>query len=539
MRRFTSILILLACLALRPAAPAAAWFFEGDTLVSIDGTDYTVDDFKHWWKYWNDDGRPLPPTADPYIDFLLLSREAARMELAETPDFKRQTRIFLQSRTLLMLKNEAVNSRIKVTEDAIKSRYEEQFQPLWQVQRLEFKDEETAMAAWEMLANKELAVDELLGRSAEEGGPVSSNESWVRPGRIDPGWAAIFRKMAVGEVVDPNKHNKGSVLFVLKAQKAGDEQDLAKLHDSIRSDLWKEQEDALTRKLLFQLRDKYQVKVDEERLAALDIRDYESGNFTDAPVISSNRQNVSEKEFMAVIGRLARSRGLGHGGSEADNELKLSTVNDIIAQSVTNWESLDRHYEEKEPFKWEYEFNYNHRQVLALEQRLFAPEAKVTEEEIKQHYQENLDRYTQPTVVKIYIVDETQGPIDKVWADVAVGKNFGQEVEKQFGTQAVLHETPANHLDPEVRAVVEKLDDGETSQIFKAQGIRVLVHLVERIPERPLPLERVEGSIRSGLWRQKLDQVRNSYLETLKSQSEIKVRPRKWKAIQKELGGAS
>ncbi len=115
-------------------------------------------------------------------------------------------------------------------------------------------------------------------------------------------------------------------------------------------------------------------------------------------------------------------------------KLKQSTVNDIIAQSVTNWECLDRHYEDKAPFKWEYEFNYQRPVVSGIWGNVFfLPEIKVTEEEIQQHYQDNMERYTQPTVVKFYIVDETQGPIDKIWADVAVGKNFVDEVKKQFG----------------------------------------------------------------------------------------------------------
>lgn len=43
MQRIASILILLVCLAALPAAPAAAWLFD-DTLVSIDGNNYTVDE---------------------------------------------------------------------------------------------------------------------------------------------------------------------------------------------------------------------------------------------------------------------------------------------------------------------------------------------------------------------------------------------------------------------------------------------------------------------------------------------------------------
>jgi hypothetical protein len=38
--------------------------------------------------------------------------------------------------------------------------------------------------------------------------------------------------------------------------------------------------------------------------------------------------------------------------------------------------------------------------------------------------------------------------------------------------------------------------------------------------------------------REKIDQQRRDYLDTIKSRSRIDVRSRQWKAIQKELGGA-
>ncbi len=62
----------------------------------------------------------------------------------------------------------------------------------------------------------------------------------------------------------------------------------------------------------------------------------------------------------------------------------------IIGQNLTNWESLDRHYEEREPFKWEYQFNVNHRLTRAVEERMLAPEAEVTEADVESYYQANL-----------------------------------------------------------------------------------------------------------------------------------------------------
>ena len=539
MQRFNYIIILLFCLALLHVTPASAFIFD-DTLVSIDGNNYTVDDFKRWWKFWNDDNSPLPENPDPYVDWLLLAREGQRMQLYDTPSFKRQTTVFLQSRTLLMLKYDAVDSKVNVTDADINKRYQERFLPRWLVQRLEFTNEEAAIAAWQDLSAGTLKVDELVTRDAEQGGPVSTNENWLRPNEIDPGWTAIFQKLEVGKVVDPDEHEKGQVLYYLKEEKEGDTEDLAKFHEEIRKDLWREQQRHLTQALLDSLRSKYEVKIDEERLAALDINGADS-TFTDAPIITTNRRNVSEKEFMAVIRRLIGSRpAAAHAATDEQEttKLKAETVDNIIGQSITNWESLDRHYEEKEPFKWEYEFNYNHRLVLALEQRLFVPEARVTDDEIKQHYEKNIRYYTQPSLAKLYIIDETQGPIDQIWAEVATGKSFTQVLRKDFGLQFSSQEVPINHLDPEVKVVVDKLADDETSQIFNAQGIRVIVHLVAKTPEAPLALDRVQDSIRSELWRGKLNQVRRNYLDQLKTRSEIKVRQNQWKKIQKEFGGA-
>lgn len=541
MQRMTSILILLLCLAILPVAPASAFWPFDDTLVSINGNNYTADDFKHWWKFWNDDKSPLPKTPEPYIDWLLLSQEGKRMDLDSDPGFKRQTRIFLQSRTLLMLKYDAIDTKAKVTEDEIKARYEEKFLPRWQVERLQFKDQEEALKAWQELSSGKLKVEELLTRKADQGGPEKTNDNWLRPNQIDPGWVAIFKDLKVGEVVDPSKHGNGQILYLLEDQKGGDKEDLAKLHDDIRKDLFRKKQNALTKALIAQLRDKYQVKIDEERLAALDVNAKDGESFTDDPVITSTKQNVSEKQFMAVVQKVLKTRptlDLSVGDAKKELKLKQTVADNIIAQAVTDWESLDRHFEEKEPFKWEYEFNYNHRLGLALQQRLFASEAKVTDEEINKQYQDHLDQYTQPTLVKLYIIDETQGPIDKLWADVASGENFDQVVKKQFGMDLTPKEIPENHLDPEVKPVVANLADGETSSIFKAQGIRVFTHLVKRTPAAPLPLARVKKSIRAKLWKEKLNKLRSDYIEKLKAQSKIEIHEGEWKDIQKELGGA-
>lgn len=540
MQRMISILILLFCFVVLPVMPAGAQLFGGNTLVTIDGTNYSKEDFKRWWTMWNTEKDPLPETPDFYIDWLLLHREAQRMELDQDPGFERQTRIFLNSRGLLLLKYEAVDSRIKVTDAMVEERYNRDFTPRWYLQRLVFKVQDAALAAWEKIGAGELDYEKLVALDVENGGPEAKGENWVRPHEIDAGWKQILEETQAGQFIHPEKYERDAVLYFVRERKDRDEEDFSRRKSGIERDLWKEQETTLTLALLRELREKYEVAIDMDRLMALDIMADDS-TFSDEPVITTNRDNVSEKQFMAVIRRLQGSRPtMAHAGRDPEEamQLKNETATNIIAQSITNWESLDRGFEKREPFKWEYEFNYNHRMVMALEQRLFAPAATVTDEDIEKYYQANIVRYTQPAMAKLYIIDETQGPVERFWAEVATGKDFKQVLRNHFEQRVNPQEIPVNHVDPEVRVVVDRLVPGETSQVFTAQGIKVMVHLEERTPERPLPLARVKDSVRSQMRTEKLAQLRQEYLDTLKSRSKIDVKTRQWRSLQKELGGA-
>jgi parvulin-like peptidyl-prolyl isomerase len=223
---------------------------------------------------------------------------------------------------------------------------------------------------------------------------------------------------------------------------------------------------------------------------------------------------------------------------QATQDLKEEAAYNIIAQSVTNWESLDRRYEDREPFKSEYDFNYDHRLTLAVQQRMFSQKVEVAEDEIKQYYEQNKSRYSVPTQVELYIIDETQGPIDQVWADFAAGKSVDKVFQEYFEKPPKMQKVPANHLDPDVKAVVSNLSDGETSSIFTAQGIRVMVHLLKRSPETVIPFERVKDMISQDLQQKKIKSLEKDFLNKIRANSEIEIDQDEWQDVRKELGGA-
>jgi hypothetical protein len=462
------------------------------------------------------------------------------MELDTDPSFKRQNLVFLQSRTLLMLKYEEVDSKINITDADLQAHYEKSYTPRWLVERMHFDSNEAAMAAWLKLQDGSVTVQDLLASDVASGGPVSKTESWVRPTGIAPGWLAIFQKMTVGEVVDPAEHAGGSILFYMKDTKGPDEEDFAKMREQAERDLWKEQESRLTVELLARLRDKYETKIDEERLAALDVNAADD-TFGDEVIVSTSRQSLTEKQFMAMARKEMSMRpGAAHAAFDEKeaSELKARVASGFLAQNLTNWEAIDRHYEEKEPFKWEYEFQLRHRLTSFVETRLFAAESTVSDDEVKQYYEKNISKFTRPAMVKLHIIDETVGPVDQIWADTVTGKDFGKALRQNLGRNMPGQEVPANHLDPEIKAVVDKLGVGETSAPFHAQGSKVVVHLIERIPEMPIPLEMAKNTIQPRLSQEKSAVKRKEYLEVLKSRSKIEIDNSQWQALRKELGGA-
>ncbi len=376
MHRILSTLILLACLSLLSASPAKAWLFGDSALVTIDGTEYTAEDFKKWWGLWKEDDMPLPETPDPYIDWLLLAREGRRMELDSDPGFERATKVYVMSRALLKLKYEEVDSQIDVTDAQIRARYDQDYAPRYGLEGMEFKDKAAASAAWEELESGAVTIASLLERDQESGGPVKTAETWLRPKDLAKAskWKAIYADLEIGEVVDPEKLGESVVLWYLKEINQADDEDFAAMREEISKKLWKEQEISLTRALIDDLRNKYEVKVDDARLEALDLQ-ADDATFTDAIIISSNQQNVSEKDFVTIMRRVLKNRPMLTSAlqdEQATQDLKKESAYNMIAQSVTNWESLDRHYEEREPFKSEYDFNYDHRLTLAVQQRMFS-----------------------------------------------------------------------------------------------------------------------------------------------------------------------
>jgi parvulin-like peptidyl-prolyl cis-trans isomerase-like protein len=532
--KFTIILITLLLTAAGQAN--GGWPWQEKTLVTLDGVTYTSVDFRNWWRYWQEEGQPLPETPELFIDWTLQYREAERMRLFEDPAYQRKIQTFLKTRTLMHLKNEEIDSKVEVSDRDIRTRYEKLYVPLYHLTTLAFADRE---AADKLLGEIDPAsVDEpSLGKLAEDPeNKLQLTKAWLRPSSFSPDNLTAVEKLKPGQLSPPLMGNKGSVVLFLHDTSPGSKDDYASVEQMIRQYLAKQQAGELTNALLKKLRRSYAVTVDEQRLQAIDIN-APLDSFTDEPLISTKNGDISEKLFMAQLTKQKRFKVKNNFAIGDPMAFKQMVLNGIINQSLTSWEGLARGYETKEPLKDTYTFYSRHRLIKSLESRVLKSTDEISAAEIEQYYQEHIQEFSSPEIIRMSIINGDEGAMNGLWTEVAMGGDFRKLTAKFFGQAPPVREVPANHLEPEVKAVVDNLNKGELSQVFTVKGHFSLLLLVAKKPARTLPLHEVEKQIREKIGQQKAEDKRQEFLARLRGQSTIEINDAVWQQLRKEMEG--
>ncbi|MBU0945749.1 MAG: peptidyl-prolyl cis-trans isomerase [Proteobacteria bacterium] len=536
MYRISKILFLSFVLSLSAVLSLeAGWLpWSSQTFVTIGGEDYSSDDFKSWWENWQEKGMKVPESPDVFIDWILLFKEAERMKLYESPTYRKKALTFLKARTLMYLKSEEIDQKIQISDDDLWKQYLKSHAPQYQVNIFFFKKEESAQAFVDKLGQESLSDADFTVKHGREDGYFSQRSEWYRPTGINPGWLPILHELEKGKMSAPVPYKEDFVVLRLQDIVEGSREDFEVVKTQVREKVWKDEENRLTVDLLNRLRQQYHVKIDNERLEQLDIETADNTG-TEEALIYTDRGEISEMIVLAKIRQLQRFRRQNGFKVENTFEFKNQVVNGIIDQTLTSWEALARNYEQKPPFEAIYKFYCQHRMTKVLEERIFAPQALVTEEETEAYYQKNLSLFTQPEIIRMAIVEGDEEALNNLWLEVALGGDFILLAQKRTGHDVPIRDIPSNHLHPQVKEVVDKLTKNEVSKAFTVDKHVSIVQLVERTPKHIMPLAEVKEDIKQTLYTSKLNALRQDYLNKLREEYAVEINDNAWQNLKKEM----
>lgn len=504
------------------------------TLVTIGGEDYTTKDFESWWENWREKDMPLPNQLTPFIDWHLLFKEAERMKLYESPSYRRKVMTFLKARTLMQLKGEEIDRKVKINDDDLWNQYLKTQAPQYKLNIFFFKNENTAQGFVDKFGQETVGSEEFANRHGRPDGYYSQRSEWYRPLAINPGWLPILHELEKGKMSKPVPWRKDFVVLRLEDKVEGTRKDFELVKKQLQKTVWEMKENRLTIELLTKLREKYKVKVNNERVEQLDTETADE-DLSDEPLISTSNGNISEKLVVAKMRQLRHFRSRNGFKEDSSLQFKNQVVNGIIDQTLTSWEALARKYEQKPPFEAVYQFYCQHRMIKLLEEKLFAAKATVSQEEIETYYRSNIALFTQPEVVRMAIVEGSEEDLNTLWLEVATGGEFILLAQQRTGQDIPVREIPVNHLNPKVKEVLTKLTTNEVSQVFTVDDHVSLVQLIEHKAAQVMPLAEVKETIRGTLHTAKLESLRRDYLDKLREEYEVESNETVWQDLKKEM----
>lgn len=513
------------------------------TLVRIDTNSYTGEDFRNWWKNWQEPGVTVPETPDSFVDWMLLAREAREMELDQLPSFQRKMWVFLKSRTLLMLKNEVIDAKISIPEDDLKKMYTERYLPRYEVEILYFNDPVKAATAHKGLISGNLTFANFRESHKSDGADFRYQVQTLRPHTAEKSWIKTLETMKDGGIAQPIAWSKGHVILGLSAKKGYASDDFETFRDMLHTEKWKEQQSELTAALITELEKTYQVKVDEQLLEAID-PSAPLDTFTDAKIITTTRESYSERQFAEMIqNELAKIRAFeGQAPPNAAkpleenlSEMKKRIVRSVLAQQLTTWAALDRHYEKEAPFKPVFEFYTQHRLIKELEKVLFQSDVMPSQEEIEAYYQANIKDFTLPDRIDMDIFTGTEEQARRVWTATTLGADFSDAVKKYLphGVQTTSFSAP--DLDPAIQAATKKMAADELSQVFAYKDSFAVVKLIGRHAGKTLPLKDAVSRISETLRQKKIEENRTAFINKLKERTAIEISDAAWASVRRDL----
>lgn len=528
------LLVLLVSLVCLPVTGASA-FWGSDYLVVINDTEFTEEDYRHWWNEWQDPGMAVHESLDDYIDFMLLAQEARDMQLTENPSYRKKLSIFLRVRALMQLKGEEIDAKKQMPgKDELWAAYIKEYTPTLNLQMIAVQEEEQADVIKRFMAEgvpfEGLAAAAGLKSVAEQ---VESTGA-LRYTRIPEALREAVLPLQVGEQAGPVRFGHAWYFMKVTERIEGTEEDFESVKQALIRKSLKRQENELTRELLERLMEEHEVEVDRELIAAIG-PEGPSAEDADKIAITIGNLKVSAAFVFAAVQKTQKIRGQAVRKKEDFEASRERIVNDILVQTLTEREALARHYEKIPPLKYIFDFYSQYRLIKEFEETVVRPEVKVTAADIEAYYQENADKFTREGMIEyVKVTTNESGLAEQIGRQLKNGEDFFVVMEPISPSGIKIEKKPLSQLPPVIRDAVGTLASGQVTTIVEGSDSH-FIKVVRSAEKQLLPLEKVQNMIEDLLKKQRFKELRASYVQRLRERSVIKENKGAWKALRKQL----
>ena len=513
--------------------PAMAWFWDSDILVRINGQEYRDADYISWWKNWREPGMEVPQTPDGFINFHLKVQEAEAMELYTSAEYQHKLNVFRKVRSLMLLREEEVLNKIGVARaEELRALYNERYLPRYTLKAARFKTEEQARVflaaletgtAQEALEAMELPPEQYLVRLEQAYAERLDPAVWEQINRLEAGaWSEPFKWHGFWNLMQVEEEHGYTDAHFEHVRPALEKQ-------------WREQRRThLNRALIAELKAKYKVEIHHEAIAALTPEGVPQ-DLVGSAAITFDDGSVSLEVLHQAARNEVEKRASTKNNFTYAQALDI-VVSDMVAQTLTGFEAMQRHYEQRAPLQDIFTFYSRYRLVKELEKLVLNEEAlQVSSAEVEQAYAAQHERFTQAEMLYMARVETREAKLaESLRQQLQRGVPF-EEVVRILAPDGV----PVRWVDPAgesaaLQQALAGLVPGQ-SGVVEVDGSICFFKLLHRQQAQVRPLAEVEEQLRSELEQKKRGAALDALHARLRAASGVEVDMRVWDRVRKEV----
>ena len=469
------------------------------------------------------------------INTRLIVLEARNIGLDELTEIRKMVADSSRE-TLIKLLLEGYVKDIKPGQDEVEKIYQEMVKE-WQISSVRFKTEKLARNFEEKIKggnNFEEAVKNVLDEGTAEEGKVGQ---YLKDEDLAPQIAQVVSKMEIGSISPVVAiGEKGFIILRLEGERFPEEEDAEAMKRARQLVLSQERATA-ARDYYQDLRNKY-LKINEELIDGLDYESKEPGFDS----LLKDKRVIAEisGEQPVTVGELTKGlkQKFFHGVERAIkakevNKKKYEVLEGIVEERILLKEALKQNIDTSDEYKnkiKEYEISVV---FGAFINKVIVPDIKLDQKELKAHYQENMEKYTFPEMVRIKeLVFESKNDAVSAVEKLRKGTDFnwlssnaeGQVDKNTGGLLRFKGELLTVSSMPEgVQKSVSGANPGDFRLYESPEGYFYVLYIYHLLPGAPRPFESVRKDIAKEVFRDKVRKAVEDYADKLKEYYPVKI----------------
>ncbi|MBU2520692.1 MAG: peptidylprolyl isomerase [Proteobacteria bacterium] len=474
----------------------------------------------------NSEGKAGSIDIDKVIEELINERiiiqEAYRVELDEDPIFQAKTNNYIISRSVIRLRQEEVQDKIKVTEDDMYEYYKKYFEEI-KIRQIVTKDRKKAEELLNLLRKGEDFFELEKSKSEwlnKEGGDLG----FIKRGKMDQTFEDAAFALSEGEISDIVETSSGFHIIKLEERRSAPDDMFEKVKNSIKKKLLKEKEEKRSNDYIAELKNKANIWIDTELLYSRGPDQKDCDNIIIARV---NDEPIDDCDFIEEAkGHLPKLR------RDILNKEKIKEVNSgildtLITYELVEQEALRRNYLNDPLFRKSIN-EYKGKQLLDLfKQKIIFPRSVPSENDMVEYYETHKDEFR-----KDYEVWFSEMLLPSLESAEAVLKELREGADFEFlasKKSAMTMRTgvnvwiPLGQLSPDMRMAIIDLEISGVSDIIQESRKYKIIKLKGKRGGEYEEFPKVKNIIMQILVKRNFDNWLKEYIDRLRDVSQIDI----------------